>query len=332
MKLFNLFIGFFLSVGASAPAQFPVAMPTVRLHSDDAGDQDDMCIWRHPEDPSASTVIVSDKEAERIFVYDLEGELLQELPVQKPGNIDVRQGVRWGGRMTDLVVVNEREGPHGFGLLLFEVDATPRRLTRATGRPTTDPNYGGCLYYSQETERLFFICTSKEHGIAQYQLSKGDDGRAAAKKVRSWPLGECEGAVADDETGVLFISEETVGVWKVGAEPGDLTPGELIVRVGEHGLNGDLEGLAIYRNVSGVSCLIVSDQGSDRFAAFNLAAPHKFLGGFTVEGAAHTDGIEVVAGDLGPKFPDGLFACHTANLEIGVLLTPWNPIETILNR
>lgn len=53
-------------------------------------DQDDMCLWVHPSDPALSTVIVADKKAYKLFVYDLQGTTLQALDVPKPGNIDLR--------------------------------------------------------------------------------------------------------------------------------------------------------------------------------------------------------------------------------------------------
>src|SRR5688572_21968819 len=66
--------------------------PSMKCSDRDSKDQDDMCIWVHPSDPSLSSIISSDKKANRLFVYDLEGRTLQSIPARQPGNIDMRYG------------------------------------------------------------------------------------------------------------------------------------------------------------------------------------------------------------------------------------------------
>jgi 3-phytase len=300
--------------------------PILRLHADEAVDQDDMCVWVNRRDPALSTVITSDKAANAIFVYDLDGNVLQRIPAPKPGNIDIRQGVKLNDDPEDLVVVNQRKD--GFRLLAFRVDPASRKLDPLGGNPlVTGPNYGGCLYHSRKTGRLYFVCTSDRGTVEQHELSVNGAGEIQNQKVRSWQLGKCEGAVADDETGNLFIAEESRGVWKLGAEPDDATPGELIIRVGEHGLRGDVEGLAIARESRGGGVLLVSDQGGNHFLAYALDAPHGFLAEITVEGAQDSDGIEVTTANLGPKFPHGLFVCHTDIAPRPILITPWPDVS-----
>ena len=64
--------------------------PTLTCLAPQSRDQGDMCVWVHPADGSQSTIITSDKQANRLFVYDLEGKVIQSLPVPRPGSIDVR--------------------------------------------------------------------------------------------------------------------------------------------------------------------------------------------------------------------------------------------------
>ena len=61
------------------------AAPKVKCSAQGSADQDDMCIWVHPTDVSQSAIITSDKKANRIFVYDLEGRTLQSIPARQPG-------------------------------------------------------------------------------------------------------------------------------------------------------------------------------------------------------------------------------------------------------
>jgi len=227
------------------------------------------------------------------------------------------------------VVVNQRTG--GFKLVVFRVDAKSRKLERIDDGCKTDPNYGGCLYHSVKTGKLFFVCTSDTGTVGQYELKGNGRNQITATKVRDLSVGKCEGAVADDETGMLYIAEEKKGVWKFAAEPDSSVTGTLIASVGEHGLKGDVEGLAIYPS-NDRGYLLVSDQGRSRFMAYERESPHRFLGEFSVEGATHSDGIDVSSANLGSTFPDGLFACHTDQSPRAVLVSPWGPIGKRLSK
>jgi 3-phytase len=310
----------------SAYADEIIARPTARLTNNQA--QDDMCVWVHPTRPDKSLVIASDKSAGAIFVYDLDGRVLQQVAVTKPGNIDLRQRVTLDEKLLDVVVVNQRAD--GFKLRLFVVDEATRQLKSIDdGDIATGPNYGGCLYHSRKMGRLFFICTSETGTIEQYELTV-TNGKAVGRKVRSWTIGKCEGAVADDELAAVYISEEAKGVWRFPAVPDTEPTGSLIASIGRHGLKGDVEGLAILPGAKGQGYLIVSDQGSNRYAVHERQAPHSFVGTFAIEGATQTDGIEICLANLGDRFPQGLFACHTDQSPRPVLLTPWREIGSRL--
>ncbi len=303
-------VWFSLPVVQVAAEELAKVSPVRELVTDAAKDQDDLCFWGHPTNPVQSTIIASDKSANFLFVYDLDGKVIQQITVTKPGNIDIRQRVKLDGKLTDVVVVNQRDD--GFKLRVFRVDPESRQLLPLdTGNVTTGPNYGGCLYHSR-SGKLYFLCTSSAGMVEQHELAGDGKGGISGTRVRSWPLGKCEGAVADDETGTFYIAEEARGIWKVGAEPDNQTPGELVAEVDErHGLTGDLEGMAIYRYGKEQACLLVSDQGSNRFVAFDLKPPHRRLGDFSVDGVRSTDGIDLLAMPLGSSFPEGIFACHT---------------------
>ena len=72
-------------MGISLYAQ-TVVNPTLTLNTPGVADQDDMCIWIHHSNKSLSTIITSDKGADKLFVYDLSGNVLQTIDVPgKPG-------------------------------------------------------------------------------------------------------------------------------------------------------------------------------------------------------------------------------------------------------
>jgi len=317
-------------VGGSADKLIakPVA-PTLRCADLSARDQDDMCVWIHPTDRALSIIVVSDKEADRLFVYDLTGRTLQVIPAKHPGNIDVRYGFSLGKEKVDIIAVNQREGPK---ILVYKMIVPRRQLERVdNGAITTGENYGGTLYRSAKTGRLYFIVTSKSGLIEQYELLDGGNGNVRGNKVRSWTVGgQCESAVADDEVGSIYIGQEEKGVWKVGGEPDDPTPGRLVITLGNHGLVGDIEGLAIYYLPQGKGFLVVSNQSRDNFKVYRREATHGFIGTFAIAGVKETDGLDVINVNLGSRFPSGLFACHSAEEnQCPVLLTSWASIATV---
>jgi len=318
-------------------AEKPVS-PALRLHNPQSRDQDDFCVWVHPQAPEQSLLITSDKAADAIFVYDLQGNLLQTVAVPQPGNIDSRHGVKLSGvkpdgaqqhgQALDLVVVNQRRG---FQIVPFQVNPATRRLVRLNDTPLeTGRNYGGCLYQSSHTGRLYFFCTSDHGPVEQYELKFNDQGRMVNTKVRELKLGKCEGAVADDATGTVYIAAEHDGIWKFNGEPTSTTPPELIARVGDGRLRGDLEGLALVPRPDGSKWLVVSDQGRNCFVVYSATTPHAFIGEFTVTDAKETDGIEIITANLGPAFPRGIFGCHTDKKHRPTLIVSWAEIESAL--
>jgi len=314
-----------------APRTVPVVAPTVVLADDAVRDQDDLCVWVHPKRPADSLLITSDKDAHRLFVYDTSGVRLQTLEMPQPGNIDLRYGFPLGGGKVDIVAVNQRK--EGFRIRVYAVDPKARRLGRVDDDAIlTGPNYGGTLYHSATTGRFYFITTSQEGVCEQVELADDGNGRISGRKVRTWDAGYAEGAVADDARGRLYVAAEDEGVWELGAEPDDPAPGRLVLRVGQHGLVADLEGLAIHPDVGGGPALLVSNQGASNFKVFRLPdlAP---LGTFGVAGARETDGIAVEAAGLGGPFSNGLFACHTATEpRCPVLVVPWPRVAEALDR
>src|SRR5262245_19627045 len=259
--------GIALAALLSAPRPATAAPIPVRRLADPAiGDQDDMCVWVHPDDPAKSVIITSDKQANKLFVYDLDGKTIQSVDVKHPGNIDTRPGVPLGGEKVDIVAVNIRDGKL---LAVFKMDPKTRKLTRIDdGSITTAENYGGCLYQRKKTGKFYAVVTSKSAAVTQYELIEVD-GKVRGKKVRGWKVGGvCEGAVADDETGKVYIAEEHAGVWELGAEPEDASPGTIVIKVGENELKGDVEGLAIFTGSDGKGYLLVSDQGKSKIRVY----------------------------------------------------------------
>jgi 3-phytase len=197
---------------------------------------------------------------------------------------------------------------------VYRVDPGTRQLSRVDDdRIDTGSNYGFALYRSHETGRTYaFTGPEKGPAVSQWELVDNGAGRISGRGPlrRLHHGGISEGMVADDETGVLYMSEEKHGIWKFGAEPSAAAAGARILAVGEHGLVADVEGITLYHGAGGAGYLIVSSQGADRFNVYERKPPHAFRGSFAVTGVAATDGCDLVNLPLGDPFPAGAFACH----------------------
>ncbi|RMG68125.1 MAG: phytase [Calditrichaeota bacterium] len=312
--LFFLALFAFLAL-ALLPArllQAQIAIPSqVTLADPDIEDQDDMCIWIHPSVRSLSTIIASDKAANKLFVYDLQGQTIQKITLDhKPGNIDIRYNFPLGGQKVDLVVYNDRTHNK---IRVYRVEAATRHLIRVDNDQISSPtNYGLCLYHSAVSGKFYAFTTAKNGTIGQIELFETSGGQVGGTLVRQWDIGgQTEGCVCDDETGLAYFGEEDVGIWKVGAEPGDPTSGTLVAQVDDgSGLTADVEGLTIYFARGGTGYLMASSQGNDQFVVYQRQAPHAPVAMFQVSGVEATDGIDVINLGLGPDFPWGLFAAH----------------------
>ncbi|MCA9744342.1 MAG: phytase [Deferribacteres bacterium] len=306
-RLFFTIIG--LAWAVSVAAQ-PVVKQSLVLTNDQVEDQDDICLWIHPNDPTQSTIIASDKVAGKIFVYDLQGQTLQTLSDNyKPGNIDVRYGFPIGGELIDIVAFNNRDGNT---LVVYKVDRNTRLLERIDTREIkTTNNYGLCLYLSPKTGLYNAFITAKNGHIQQFELFE-NNGAVDAKLVREFNLSsQTEGCVCDDETGQAYFGEEDEGIWKIGAEKEDGESPTMIAKVGDaSGLADDVEGLTLYYAANGTGYLIASSQGENRYTVFERQPPHNPVGEFQIDGVTSTDGIDVANVPLGSEFPQGIFMYH----------------------
>lgn len=308
----------------------PVVKPAFVCKASGGEDQDDMCVWVHPENVEESVIVTADKAADRLFVYDLTGKQLDSVKAEKPGNIDLRTGFSLDGKKVPLIVCNQRDGE--LKLLAFRLDPQARKLVRVDdGKILTKSNYGGTLYQSPKTGKLFFFSTTEDDGLEQFELFDNGKGKVAGKKVRQWNVGKSEGAVADDKAGVVYVGEEEGGVWKLDAEPESADKGKQIIKIGDYGLKGDIEGMALYCTPDGKSYLIISDQGRSQFMVFDRNKDYAFVGSFSVKGAKNTDGIEALPTALGAAFPAGLFACHTDKGSRDTIVVSWKNIAEALN-
>jgi 3-phytase len=287
---------------------------------------DDPAIWVHPDDPSKSLVLGTDKKG-GLDVFDLDGKRLQVVSQgSRPNNVDVLYGFPIAGQPVDLAIAGTRTQGK-YGMAVWRIDPVKRELTELTTIPAFpvfgggEP-YGSCVYRSPRDGAFYTFVSNKEGDVEQYRLeAKGQT--IAAEKVRTIKVGsQVEGCVADFGLGYLYVGEEDVGIWKYGAEPDSGSTRTLVGKVGENGLTADVEGLTIYYGSGSKGYLIASSQGSDTYKVYERDGSNVFVATIdpqsgSIGDVGETDGIDVTNVPLSPRFPKGLFIVQDGKPKSG---------------
>ncbi len=270
---------------------------------------DDPAIWRNRADPSKSLVIGTDKKA-GIHVYSLTGRRLSFTPAARLNNVDLRD---LGGRV--IAAASDRADLATAHVSLFTLDTRSAKLV-PLGRFPVGPGeaYGMCLWTRASDKALFGFVVLKDGRIDQVSI----DVSGAVPKVttvRSMKLAtQSEGCVVDDRTGQLYVAEEDFGLWRFDADPAAPGTATSIAKVDGTTLVADAEGLALAPSGKTGGYLVVSSQGDNAYTLYRLPgvtyAGRFRIGGATIDGTSDTDGIDLMLGDFGPKYPQGLFVAQ----------------------
>jgi len=284
---------------------------------------DDATVWVNPSDPGQSLVIGTNKKR-GLVVYDLTGKEIQSLPDGEMNNVDSRD---------TLVTASNRSNN---SIAIYRINTETRRLENvAAADIKTIEAYGSCMYKSSKTGKLYYIVTSKQGVVEQYELFDTSKG-VSAKRVRQIKVGsQLEGCVADDELGYLYVGEEDVGIWKYSAEPDVEAARKEVDRARPGGsLVADVEGLTIAYGSDGKGYLIASSQGNSTYAIYRREGDNTYVKSFriiagNIDPVTETDGIHVTTANLGPLFPNGVFIAQDGADDKGrqnFKLVPWQLI------
>lgn len=313
-------LGPLLLAGCASTSQpvmspLPTASVTASVETDPVGTTDDAAddpaIWRNAADPAASLVVATDKQA-AIHVYDLKGKRLHSAPSPRLNNVDLRD---MGGTTGVLVAASDRQDIANAKMALFRLDTIARQLVPigsiAVG---TGEAYGMCLWQRASDKALFGFLVLKDGRIDQVALDLSGPV-PTGKVVRSMKLAtQSEGCVVDDRTGILYVTEEDVGLWKFDAAPDAPVTATALAKADGKEIVMDAEGVALAPEGADGGYLLVSSQGDNAYAVYRLPAV-TYVGRFRIgdgalDGVQETDGIELMPGDFGPAFPDGLFVAQ----------------------
>ncbi len=310
----------------------------------DFGDAaDDPAIWVHPEKPSLSLVIGTNKKR-GIEVYDLEGKRLQVLEDGRINNVDLREGFELNGRDVALVAASNRTHKN---LSLYRIDPRARRLVNVNEGLIEiglgDP-YGLCMYRSAKSGDTYVFVNDTDGRFKQFKLVAAGE-KVRADVVREFALeSQTEGCVADDTNGALYVGEEDVGLWRYSAEPDGGAARTSIDTTGEKGhLTADVEGMGLYLQPGGKGYLVVSSQGSNDYAVYRRDGANEYVGRFTVtandargiDGLSETDGLDVSSANLGGAYAQGVFVAQdgrniTPAERQNFKLVPWADISAAM--
>jgi 3-phytase len=288
-------------------------------------------------------------------------------------NVDIAYGLRLRGRTVDVAVVSDRYNDQ---LRFFVIDpagadaATPLREVTAPELPFLfNPDreavdeehtaYGvaawqprhGATYAVITQEGRTTIATARivrRHGALAYVGVEHLDlpGRFRLPDGSTWvPCEEpglepqLEGVAVDQRTGVLYATQEDVGLWRIRLPLGRSRP-VLLDRVADFGIHdrwnpdteecepidpdatgyggpnlvADAEGVDVYYGRGRTGYVVVSSQGDDRFAVYTTTGRNRSLGTFRVTGVGvddinGSDGLAVTNRVVG-DYCRGLLVTH----------------------
>lgn len=283
---------------------------TTAVTTANADAADDPAIWRNPADPSASLIVGTDKKA-GLYVYGLDGGQRSFFAAGNVNNVDLRADVMVAGKPVILIGASDRADLAVPRLALFALDPASAALTRlAVLSLGQGEAYGFCFGVPEPGMLAAYIAT-KQGQVLELPLDLSGATPATMVRRTFSVKTQPEGCVVDDATHQMFLGEENEGIWRF-----DLSAAQPVAiafaKVGaKDGLVADVEGLALAPDKG---WLIASSQGDNAYAVFDIAS-RALVGRFRISGgpidsAVETDGIELVTGDFGPAYPEGLFVAQ----------------------
>jgi 3-phytase len=272
-------------------------------------------------------------------VYDLDGNLLQELAVGRLNNVDVRAGFRLGDQSVDVAVATHRDRN---SISVFTIDRASGELHQAGEVPTPFADIYGICLFQPPSGALYAFANDKDGTFIQYELNASGSA-IAGREVRRFSVGsQPEGCVADDTQQRLFVGEEDVGLWSVDARADAGTELTSVLAVGEI-LHADVEGVGLYHGAEG-TLLVVSSQGNDSYLVLDALPPFALRGAFRIglngalgiDGASETDGLEVTSANLGGPWSQGLLVVQDGRKRLpestqNFKLVPWSAVSPVLS-
>lgn len=283
-------------------------------------DTDDPAIWIHPTDVTKSVIVGTDKDTDGgLYMYDLKGTILKKsITLKRPNNVDIAYGLKVGESTIDIAVTTERETNK------IRVFAMPNLepidnggISVFEGETERDPM--GIALYTRPSDGAVFAIIGRKFGpsgtyLWQYELRANENGTVSAIFVRKFGnfsgKKEIEAIAVDNELGLVYCSDEQVGIRKYYADPAKNDNTELAI-FGQKDFKSDHEGIAIYKSSATTGYILVSNQQANTFVVFaregTKGNPNQHLKLAEVSTSTiECDGADATSVNLGPQFPQGI--------------------------
>jgi 3-phytase len=290
----------------------------------------DAAIWVDAQDPAKSVVLVSGGEG-GLEIDELSGARAARFETLEAGFIDLRRDFPGPNGAIDLVIASDQR----LGALrMYALDAPARKLSELTAAPIDidDAITGLCTYRSNLTGKLYAFVATDQGQLEQWELFMRG-GKGAGQFIRRIPAGKgVSHCAVDDASAAVYFSEESVGIWRVAAEPEADAARTVVDLVEPRGtLHEEVKGLALYRNGPS-SWLVAADAGAGAFNVYALDG--KRAGTFTIGGkdleVGDPEGLVVASDALGKDYPQG--ALIVADEDAGnYKIVAWNDVAQALS-
>ena len=318
---------------ATVTADLVAAAETTATLTDGANDP---AILIDADNP-ADSLILGSGLAGGLEIYRLDGARVGVMPDRPIGLVDVRYNFPFADGEIDLVVAYD---PATTELVAYRLDESGPGLLQISSPPMlTGMDVEGLCTWRSPLSGRFYAFAAGGGAIQQWEL-RHSAGAVAGRRIRTIPVGHGAGhCVAADRESALYYAQESVGVWKLNAEPESDAEAELIDLGEPHGrYGGDVKGVAIVELQAGGGYLVASDADANLLHVYGLAS-EDHLGAFRVGagpsiGAVdESEGLAATGLALSPAFGNGLLVLtddDNGSENTNYKMLPWSAVLTAL--
>lgn len=238
---------------------------------------------------SNMSLLISTLEEDGIAVFNAQGTQIQHIKSNEVVGVDVRYGITAdnGDKIDIAAVALVDENAFAF----YQIDSKNGQPLRKIGQFSTliKPE-GVCLAKNLTTGDVYVNSFSDEGDWVQFkltydghQISSALESNGQALPVRTTKVGgKLSACVVDDETSVLYLAEQNVGIWEYGADPEDVKDRTLFDVAKPIGHLNEIESIDIAYQKNGNGLIIVADE-QEGFLLYDRSSK-KFINQFLIDG------------------------------------------------
>jgi 3-phytase len=259
----------------------------------------DPAIWIDRNSPADSLILGAVSEG-GIELYGLDGGIVGSVSGRPFTLVDVHYEFPLGGASSDIAVAYDSAVAE---LLTFAMDPDPRVLRDVTASPIrAEAEIEGLCLYRSPLSAKFYAFALGGGMIQQWELFASGE-KISARRVRNIPAGlGAAHCVAQDRTASLFYAQETVGLWKLNAEPESEAVPEAIDLAQPFGsFSGDIKGVAIVELADMGGYLLASDADVSLIQVYSLESLER-VAAVNIGPGDNIDGVEESEGLVAASF------------------------------